>query len=304
MSEQPEKKKNSKFIIFIILSIVLFILLIVVSYLYLDTKSQVEGLVGEKEQIKIELQAELDSLLDQHHRVKTEYGELSDSLLARDSVIIANAKEIKQLLNYKWDYYKIKKKLGRLQVAAQGYVRQMDSLYTINQTLKEENKRIRENYRSEKQKNTALVEEKEELIEIVDQAAVLRAYNIVSTGIRQRGSRQKETDKANRTDRVRVCFTLGENTLVEPGKKNIYLRISRPDNVILAINNTDEYSFEFEGTVLQYSMKREINYQGETLDMCVYWNKANSDENAMTGRYHVTLYTDDARIGESFFQLK
>ncbi len=304
MTEKPEKNKNSKSIIFIILSIVLLILLIVVSYLFFDTKSQVKGLISEKEQIKIELQTELDSLLDQHYRVKNEYGELSDSLLAKDSIIIANAKEIKQLLNYKWDYYKIKKKLGRLQVAAQGYVRQMDSLYTVNQTLKEENKRIRENYRSEKEKNIGLVEEKEELIEIVDQAAVLRAYNIVSTGIRQRGSRQKETDKASRTDRVRVCFTLGENTLVKHGEKNIYLRIARPDDVILMIDNTNEYSFVFEGTVLQYSMKREINYQGETLDMCVYWNKVNSDENAMAGRYHVTLYTDDVRIGESFFELK
>ncbi|OQX73507.1 MAG: hypothetical protein B6D64_13815 [Bacteroidetes bacterium 4484_276] len=304
MSEQPEKKKNSKFVIFIILSIVLFILLIVVSYLYLDKKSQVEGLVSEKEQIKVELQAELDLLMDQHNQVKTEYGQLSDSLLARDSIIIADAKEIKQLLNYKWDYYKIKKKLGRLQVAAQGYVRQMDSLHTVNQTLKEENKRIRANYRSEKEKNLGLVEEKEELIGIVDQAAVLRAYNIIATGIRQRGTRQKETDKANRTDRVRVCFTLGENSLVGHGKKNIYLRIARPDNVILAINNTDEYSFEFEGTVMQYSMKREVDYKGETIDMCVYWNKGNSDENAMTGRYHVVLYTDDSRIGESFFELK
>ena len=246
MSEQLEKKKNSKPVIFIIVIIVLLILLGAVGYLFYKTKTQVEGLRSEKEQIKIELQAELDSLLGQHQRVKSEYGQLSDSLLARDSIIIADAKEIKQLLNYKWDYYKIKKKLGRLQVAAQGYVRQMDSLHTVNQTLKEENKRIRENYRSVKEKNIGLVEEKEELIGMVDQAAVLRAYNIVSTGIRQRGSRQKETDKANRTDRVKVCFTLGENSLVGHGKKNIYLRIARPDNVILAINNTDEYSFEFE----------------------------------------------------------
>ena len=66
----------------------------------------------------------------------------------------------------------------------------MDSLYTVNHELKAENERIRENYRSEIQKNTNLAEEKKDLIEIVDQAAVLHAYNIVSSGIRQRGARQ------------------------------------------------------------------------------------------------------------------
>jgi Tfp pilus assembly protein PilO len=304
MSEQVDQTKNKKPVIFIILLIILLIALIVVGYLYFNTKKQVDGLISEKEQIKIELQSELDSLLYQHNRVKSDYGQLSDSLLAKDSLIIANAKEIKQLLNYKWEYYQVKKKIARLQIAAQGYVRQMDSLYTVNHELKKENERIRENYRTEIKKNTNLIEEKKELIEIVDQAAVLHAYNIVSRGIRQRGSRQTETDKANRTDRVRVCFTLGENSLVEPGKKTIYLRIARPDNAILVFDNTDEYAFMLDEKKLQFSLKREVEYVGEALDLCLYWDKWNADSKAMPGRYHVSLYTENAKIGESFFVLK
>ncbi len=304
MSEQVEQKKNKKPVLFIVLLIVLLIAVIIVGYLYFNTKKQVDVLIGEKEQIKIELQSELDLLMDQHNRVKSEYGQLSDSLLAKDSLIIANAKEIKQLLNYKWDYYKVKKKIARLQIVAQGYVRQMDSLYTINHELKEENERIRENYRSEIKKNTGLLEEKQELIEIVDQAAVLHAYNIVSTGIRQRGSRQTETNKANRTDRVRVCFTLGENSLVEPGRKTIYLRIARPDEAILVFAKTDEYAFMFEEKKMQFSLKREIDYEGEALDLCLYWDKWDADSKAMPGRYHISLFTDNSNIGESFFDLK
>jgi len=304
MSEQVENRKNKKPVLLIVLSIVLLVALIVVGYLYFTTKSQVEGLMGEKEQIKIELQSELDLLMDQHNQVKTEYGQLSDSLTAKDSVILANAKEIKQLLNYKWDYYKIKKKMARLQIAAQGYVRQMDSMFTVNQELKEENQRIRENYRSEKIKVTELVEEKEELKEIVGQAAVLRAYNIVATGVRQRNAHQKETNKASRTDRVRVCFTLSENSLIEPGMKNVYLRIARPDNVILVIDKSDKYAFDFGETKLQYSIKKEIDYKGEAMDLCLYWDKWDSEGKAMVGRYNVSLYADGNQIGESFFELK
>jgi Tfp pilus assembly protein PilO len=304
MSEQTEKNRGAQSKLYLILLILFLILMIIFGVLFLQKKTQVDELLGEKEQIRTELQSELDSLLQQHNKVKADYGQLSDSLAAKDSIIIASAKEIKHLLNYKWEYYQIKKKLSRLQVVAQGYVRQMDSLYTVNHALQEENKRIRESYRSEKRKNTQLAEEKNELKEIVTQAAVLRAYNITATGIRQRGARQKETDKAGRTDRVRVCFTIGENNLVAPGKKNIYLRIARPDNVILVYDKTDEYAFEFEGNVLQYSIKREIDYKGESINMCLFWNKRNPDEMAMAGRYHVTLYTDDALLGETSFELK
>ncbi len=304
MPEQTENNKSNKSKLYLILMVLFLMLLIIFGVLFFQKRTQVNELLGEKEQIRIELQTELDSLLSQHNKVKTEYGRLSDSLAAKDSIIIASAKEIKHLLNYKWEYYQIKKKLSRLQLVAQGYVRQMDSLYTVNHALQEENKRIRESYRSEKQKNSQLVEEKKELKEIVNQAAVLRAYNIVATGIRQRGAKQKETDKASRTDRVRVCFTLGENSLVVPGTKNIYLRIARPDDVILVYDKTDEYSFEFQGNILQYSIKREIDYQGEAINMCLFWNKRNPDEMAMPGTYHVTLYTDEALLGETSFELK
>lgn len=302
MSEQTQKKKKP--LIYIILLAILLALLIVAGYLYFDTRDHVQSLQAEKEQIRNDLQSELDSLLDEHNDVKKRYGRLSDTLSKRDSIIQANAKEIKNLLNYKWEYYKIKKKLDRLRVVAQDYVRMMDSLYVVNDELKKENARIRESYRTEKNRTAELMEEKEELKDIVDNAAVLKAYNIQSTGIRQRGSRQKETDKARRTDRVRICFTLGENALVEKGEKTIYIRIARPDKKILTYDKTDEYTFDYKGEKLQYSIMREIDYDGESMDVCVYWNKRNNDEDAMEGKYIVTVYLNDNMIGQSTFELR
>jgi hypothetical protein len=243
-------------------------------------------------------------LLIEHSRIKSEYGQLADSLVLKDSLILANATEITELLNYKWEYFQVKKKLDRLRDVAQVYVRQLDSLYTVNDELKEENVRIRENYRSEKVKNTELTEEKQNLEKKVTDAAVLHANNIVATGIRERGSKAIETDKANRTDKVRICFTLGQNTLVDFGKKTVYLRIARPDKVILMVDQTDEYSFVYQGQRLQYSIKREFDYKGQAIDMCVFWEKGLSDESAMVGRYNVTLYYENEVIGESYFDLR
>lgn len=302
-NKERKQKKNTTWIYWIALA-VLLILLIIAGVFWQRERTEVESLVAEKEQIRSDLQSELDALLTEHAQVKRDYGILADSLVSQDSIIQANAKEIKQLLNYKWEYFQIKKKLDRLRVVAQGYVYQLDSLYTVNQELREENIRIRENYQTERQRNIGLTQEKEELKERVTEAAVLRAYNIQSTGIRQRGSRITETDKARRTDAIQVCFTIGENPLIPVGKKNIYLRIARPDNVILIYDETDEYTFMHEGNKLQYSLKHEIDYSGTAQDVCVFWNKRNTDEKTMDGQYTVSIYSDDALIGTGAFELR
>jgi hypothetical protein len=305
MKEQNEQKeKKSSPLIYIILLVIFLILSAVLGYLFNESKKENQLLTQEKEQVRNDLQSELESLMSEHNQVKLEYGRLADTLSLRDSIIQANAKEIKSLLNFRWEYYQIKKKLDQLREVAKGYVRQMDSLYTVNQELKEENLRIRESFVSEQQKVANLQEEKVELEEIVQSASVLRAYNIQSTGIRQRGSRQIETDKARRTDRVRVCFTLGENKLVEQGKKTFYIRIARPDDVILVFDEGEEYSFDHKSEKLQYSIKRDIVYKGESMDLCVYWNKSRSEVEAMAGKYHVTIYMENEVIGQSTFELR
>jgi Tfp pilus assembly protein PilN len=302
MTEQAPKK--SKPIVYIILLAILLLLVLLLGYMYINTATKVEDMTVEKEMMRTELQNELNALLQEHNDVKSNYGRLSDTLASRDSLIQANASEIKELLNYKWEYFQIKKKLDRLRDVAKGYVNQMDSLYRVNDDLKQENQRIRESYKTEQVKNVALQEQRIELETIVQNASVLRAYNISSTGIRQRGSRQKETDKANRTDRVQICFTLGENMLVKPGNKTIYFRIARPDGIILVYDTGDEYTFMANNTKLQYSIEREVKYEGESMDLCVYWDKKSSDEDAMEGRYLVSVYMDGQVIGESSFELR
>ncbi|OQC38512.1 MAG: hypothetical protein BWX63_00147 [Bacteroidetes bacterium ADurb.Bin041] len=299
-----EKEKDRQKLIYRYAAIVFLVLLIIIGVLYIIKTAKIRELNAEKEQIRIDLQSELDSLMLQHNHIKKEYGILTDSLVVKDSLIQANAKEITELLNYKWEYYQIKKKLDRLRVVAQGYVYQLDSLYTVNKELQEENERIRENYQTERQKNIGLTKEKHELINKVTEAAVMKAYNIKSTGLRYRGARQEETDRARRTDAVRICFTIGENSLITPGKKDIYLRIARPDNFILIYDDTDYYTFFHEGNKLQYSLKHTIDFTGKAQNVCVVWNKHNQDEKTMAGIYHVMVYDEENLIGETSFELK
>lgn len=298
------KRTNQQKLIYLVALIILLMLLIIVGVLYFGKKSEVKSLIAEKEQVRSDLQSELDALLIEHDQVKMDYGILADSLSSKDSLIQANAQEITQLLNYKWEYFQIKKKLDQLRVVAQGYVYQIDSLYSVNRELQEENERIRENYQSERQKNIGLTQEKQQLSDKVTGASVLRAYNIQSSGIRHRGAKEEETDRARRTDGLKICFTVGENSLITPGKKDIYLRIARPDEVILIYDKTDEYTFNYRDNKLQYSLLQSIDFTGSAQDVCVSWKKRNLDEKTMAGRYRVSIYSDGNLIGESAFELR
>jgi hypothetical protein len=261
-------------------------------------------LKSEKEAQRVELERELDSIMNEHAKIKQEYGELSDSLVSMDSIFQANAKEIKQLLNYKWEYYKIKKKLTRLQKVAQNYVLQMDSLYVVNHQLTEENLQIKEEIKIEKRKNRELQGLTDELTEKVDEASVVGTYNVKANPVRVKGSgKESVTDKIRRTDRIRVCFTVGKNSIVEPGRKTIYVRIAQPDKEILAKGRGDEYTFTYQGEVLQYSIKKEFTYQNEAIDLCIHWNRRQSLE-LQPGIYHVDIFEGDHNVGSTTFELK
>jgi hypothetical protein len=274
------------------------------SFWLLSVKSEVKSLRTEKEIQKIELERELDSIIYEHAQVKQAYGELSDSLVTMDSVFQANANEIKQLLNYKWEYYKVQKKLSSLQKIAQGYVRKMDSIVVINEVLTIENMEMKEELKIGERKYKNLEKVKGELEDKVDEASYLALYNLEGKAVYVRGSgKETETDKVRRTKRVRVCFTVGENTITEPGERIIYVRIAQPDKEILAKGRGEKFTFIHNDEVLQYSEVKKINYQNEAIDLCVRYNIRDTQE-LQPGLYHIDLFEGDKNIGHTTFELK
>ena len=259
-------------------------------------------LVDAREAEKIVLQHELDSLMTEHNEIKEIYGTLSDSLATKDSIIQANAKEIRKLLDTQYEYYKIRKKMAMLQKVAQGYVHQMDSLYTVNRELKEENARIRQVVRTEQGRNQELIQDKEELTQKMTQAAVLQAYGVSTTAFKVRGTKETETNKANRTDKLRICFTIGENPLIESGTKILYVRITRPDNVV--VTKSKYSTFEYNGQTIPYSVREDLDYTGKAMRTCVEWIKGDKEAAAMKGMYLVNVFFNDREIGQGSFSLR
>ncbi len=298
-----DKRKRKVALYQILLVIALMIIAGLIIWLFVS-RSNLNILQQEKETQRVELQSELDSLLIEHEKVKEEYGELADSLAIKDSVIMANAKEIRKLLDTQWEYYKIKKKLARLQVVSQGYIRQMDSLYVENKALTEENISIKKDLQQVKREKEEISRDAEELADKVDQASVLQAYNIKAEGVRSGSRSDKATDKAKRVDKIMVCFTLGKNDIIPAGEKDIYIRIARPDKQILTKDRSNTYTFDYQGEMIQYSMTETITYDNQPYDLCLYWNKKYDGQPILLGTYHVDVFADGEVIGHTTFTLR
>ncbi|NTW34375.1 MAG: hypothetical protein HGB12_17435 [Bacteroidetes bacterium] len=304
METQENKPDNSK-----LLKIVIYVLSAIIAVLIwqlIVTKTTVNTFTIEKEKTQtknVALQHELDSLLTEHDKIKKEYGNISGKLSEKDSIILAKADEIQKLIATQADYYRIKRKLDYLRGITQGYVTQIDSLYRVNKVLKDENVEIKDKFKKEKVKTEELSKDKEVLSQKVYLGSVLKAYNIKGIPVRLKSGGKKEEvmEKAKKTDRIKVTFTLSENPLTAAGTKTVYVRIARPDEKILSVSDDLAHSFDFDGKSIQYSMKKDVDYQNKSEEMSLYWDKT---EEFTPGSYVVSVFTDGYLIGESIFVLK
>lgn len=287
-----------------ILTFIFLPIIAVAIFLWLNTKSNLNGELKEKEAQQIELQENLNKIMSDHNQLKAENTELTASLAEKDSIIQAKASELEKALKYKWSYFNVKKQFEELQKETENYLAQIDKLKEENQKLSEENAKIQGEYDAEKEKTATLTKTNESLTNQIDNASIVKSFTVTASGVKVRSDGSERVfSKAKKVKRIKVCFTLMENILAMAGPKDIYIRIAGPDNVILMTGTSDQYSFTSNGQQLQYSIKKTVDYQNKFLDVCAYWDK-NTAQILTPGTYKVEIYEGDYVIGFASFSLR
>ncbi len=286
-------KRTSGFLVFTI--IVLALAIGALTYVYLQERKETEELTVYKVELehqKEELEEELKQMYVQYDSMKTE----NDSI---NKLLAAEQEKIEELLKIRANnVYKIrlyKEELGTLREIMRSYIVQIDSLNTANQQLRAENYEVKTQLMVMEKTTRELEEEREDLSSMVEQASVLQAKNIMVDGLNRRS---REKDKVRKIEKLRVCFTLRENAIVQPGTKEIFMRIMRPDSVILT---TGVNLFEYLDEQMVYTASREVDYENQDVDLCIYWD---DDGQLIEGSYSVNLYAENNLIGTSSFLLK
>jgi len=302
--EKQEKNPLKKWVILLGILAALFLGTTIYFGIFAKPIYNLEYVKSEVE--KENLSLELDSLMMMHEKIKSENVEISEQLSEKDSVINANAAEIKKLIASQADYRKIKKQLVRLQKIAQEYVAEMDKLYAENKVLKEENTQVKEKLVQTNEEKKAIQKDNEALNERIEQASVLTAYNYYGRAVyyKKRNNTEVITEKASRVEKFKTSLILAENTLRPAGEVNVYCRISVPNSgKVLSPGKEDFFTFMNDGQKLQYTAKKTINFQNKAENVTLFWELPDDDK-AVKGKYVVQFFTDEGYLGETFFELK
>jgi hypothetical protein len=288
--EEPKKKVPMYLIALVITLAVVSILLAI--KLYTDTRAHNENMQFVEAE-KGKLEGELNGMIVEYDSLKTENDSLSTQLGAEQD-------KIRQLLKREASSAtKIKmyqRELETLRNVMRSYIVQIDSLNTKNRELTEENIQVHQDLNKMTNDYESVSKQKEELASTVKIAQKLDAMDILAEGLNKNS---KSTDRIKRITKIRACFTIRQNNVALAGKKMVYLKITRPDDVVLS--SPEAGTFEYNGQSMVYSSKRELEYENVDIDMCIYWD---ATEDLIPGTYFVNLYSEGYEIGNSSFVIK
>lgn len=298
-SEKNEEKNVNKLSLLIVTIVVLVLIIAGGGYYIYHQKEQIEDINQAFDLEKESLEDEYNELSLQYEGYKFQVG--NDSLVALLSTEQAKVQRLlEELRTVKATNAKriseLKKELATLRSIMRSYVIQIDSLNAANEQLKKENKEVVKKYQQVSSTAAQLTKEKEKLTERVTLASKLDAAAITVTPVNSRG---KAVDKIKRMEQFVVKFTITKNITAPVGEKTIYVRIMKPDDDILVKNRTNV--FDFEGKEINYSMKKLIEYEGEEIQVVMYWD---IEEFLSPGTYRVDIFADGNLIGKKSFVLE
>lgn len=186
--------------------------------------------------------------------------------------------------------------IQKLNSSVRSYEDQIAKLQTENKDLNTKNKSLA-------QARDSVVTERENLKKL---GSVLHASNIrmIPIDLRRGGAKEKETSKARKVDLMRIYFDIDENRIAESGEKQIFLRITGPDGLLLSnaaygsgITATEQ------GEKIGYTLVKNVYIEKgiNQNDVSVDWQQ---DSHFAKGTYLIELYNEGFRIGSGSVSLR
>jgi hypothetical protein len=305
MSEEKEKSRRKGGVILWSIILLLMISNGVTIWLWKTSKNEIikerivtEQVIVERDNVKADLlvlQKDFEGL------------KANDAVMQKD--IDEKRSRINELIKeaekHKGDAYviaKLRKETETLRTIMQGYVRTIDSLNTLNQTLVREKKTVLKQLDVEKEKQTTLIKEKDELKTTIAKGSVLTCFNITAKAVsyKRGGKKETETSKARKTQKIKVSFSLGENKIAKAGEKTLFIRIMTPDGKEMAKSYDDNYKFIFNKSSGYFAGKETLNYANVEISGVTY---CEGQGEYVPGKYMVEVACDGVVIGSTNFKL-
>ena len=209
-----------------------------------------------------------------------------------DSLKISET-NVKSLWRYKQKYTSLQKEMDVL-------LEQNDSLRFENTLLATTLDSTQVRLEERTMFTDSLLVQNTALADVVENAAVLSTVGLKGFGVIERTSGKLiPTERDSRADKLRVCFTVAKNSLVQAGDQELYIQVIDPNNNVLGANE----QVQFEEESLNYSLISKFNYENANLNVCEFV-ASKGKENFSKGRYTVNVFNAKDLVSSSEFTLK
>ena len=293
---ENEKSNSSLKVIVLVLSLLLLGSLFYIFKLTSDTNSlqtQVSKGKTEKETVMDQLK-ELNATYD---AAIAENTSISDELIAEREKVVGLMSQLEKSNGDVASLRKFKDQYNVLQTKMQGLMQEVEVLKKENQSLTTNLDSTKVVLEASKNYTQTLVGQNEELSKTVEKGSKLSVLNLKTAAFKQRNSgKQVETDKASRTDILKVNFTIAENNIAKSGDKTYYVQIIDSKNNVLG----DKASTTFEDKSLTYSFTTNVKYENKTVNV----SQDLPGKDFEKGTYFVNVFDKAELVSKSSFTLR
>jgi len=277
----------------ITLAVVAGLLAAVLAAVMINKAKLVSDLNGEKE----ELTTELEALRSDYDALSTTNSAINDSLtIEKEKVgeLIERLQKTDATNRAKIRQYE--KEIGTLRSIMKSYIVQIDSLNTLNTSLRHEATEAKRDAQESRERYDKLVTKTEEYAAKASVGAVVKGRGVSLVAI---NSSNKTTDRSSRTVKLKACLSLIENTIAEKGSRTVYIVVSGPDGAFMS--GEQSCPFTCGGEKMMCTASREVDYQGDEVEVCIYYANPNA---FVKGVYTVDVYTKETKLGTADLLLK
>lgn len=293
------ENKSNPGVLYGILGLLVVILAVAV-YMLLDARKNLNVVSADLAEKTEFFRMEKDSLEGELRNIYFRYDTLETNNVELQADMQMQKEKIEKLIAIqKDDAYKIRmyrKEMETLRTVLRSYIVQIDSLNLQNQELLAQNKQLQNTSRRLSSEKEQLEKDKTQLEEIKNLATSLQVSNIKLVLI---SKRDKETSRIRTATKVRVDFIIRANKVATAGEKGIYMRIIRPDKVVLGSPELEMIDLGEEQ--IPASASRIITYENADLPVSIFWT---NDGEIVPGEHIVELYSEGELIGNASFILK
>ncbi len=260
-------------------------------------KASEEFLKQEKAQIL----GNLTSMEKKYDVAIAKNSSISEELIIERDKIVAFKDSVKKLKNANWSLVRrYRKKIKELEASNERLFFMNDSLTIVNNLLEVEKDSITGKLIEQTSFNDTLIAQNMDLSKKVEIGGALRVNSVKAMSMRLKGNgKYSETNKAQKTQAIRVSFRIQKNEIASAGDKEAYITIQNPKGVVISEKGTFTLK---NGDEVPYTDKTIATYNNADLDVVMFVDKV--PQKFIKGTYTVKVYVEGNLVGATKLVLR